>query len=162
MQLLQSIAAESSDGEYSDSEPDEVSNVIADIQNEEDYSDLDDEYTDQEVPTETDDGARARSNNDNDEKNLLGKDGSPGSAQFSPKSMQDNYSSTILLKSMQDLHHISHSASYVIFFVHILFNEPMLNIIQKCTTAEAYLATKNNSWTVVLDKLDKFMGLIVA
>ena len=33
LQLLQNIALESSDGEYLDSESDEVSNVIADIQN---------------------------------------------------------------------------------------------------------------------------------
>ena len=31
-----------------------------------------------------------------------------------------------------------------------------------CTTAEAHRAIGNNSWTVTLDELDKFMGLIVA
>ena len=67
LQLLQSIVLECSEGKYSDSESNEVSNVIADIQNEKDSSDLDDEYINQEVPTSTDDGARARSSNDNDE-----------------------------------------------------------------------------------------------
>ena len=66
LQLLQIIALESSDSEYSVSESDEVSNVIADIQNEEDSSDLDDEYINQEAPTSTDNGARARSSSDND------------------------------------------------------------------------------------------------
>ena len=74
LQLLQSIALESSDGEYSDSESDEVSNVIADIQNKEDLSDLNDEYINQKAPTNTDDGARAQSSSDNDEQTLLGKD----------------------------------------------------------------------------------------
>ena len=43
LQLLQSIALESSDGEYSDFESDEVSNMIAVIQNEDSF-DLDDKY----------------------------------------------------------------------------------------------------------------------
>ena len=59
MQLLQSIALESSDGEYSDSKSNELNNVIADIQNEKDSSTSDDEYTDQEVQVNTDNGARA-------------------------------------------------------------------------------------------------------
>ena len=75
VQLLQSIALESSDGEYSDSKSDEHNNVIADIQNEEDSSDSDDKYTDQEVHINTDNGARARSSSDDIEKNPLSKDG---------------------------------------------------------------------------------------
>ena len=71
LQSLQSIALESSDGEYSDSKSDELNNVIPDIQNEEDSSDSDDEYTDQEAPINTDDGARARSSRDNDEKTFF-------------------------------------------------------------------------------------------
>ena len=59
LQLLQSIALESSDGEYSDSKSDEVNNLIVGIQDEVDSSDLDDEYTNQEAPTNTNDGARA-------------------------------------------------------------------------------------------------------
>ena len=50
--------------------------MIADIQNEEGSSDLNDEYINQEAPTNTDNGARARSSSDNDEQALLGKDGS--------------------------------------------------------------------------------------
>ena len=49
-----------------------------------------------------------------------------------------------------------------LFSSHILFNEPMLRNTQKCTTSEAHRATGNNSWTVTLDELDKFIGLIVA
>ena len=45
LQLLQSIALESSDGEYSDSKFDERNNVIVDIQNKENFSNSDDEYT---------------------------------------------------------------------------------------------------------------------
>ena len=58
LQLLQIIALESSDGDYSDSKSDELSNVIVDIQNKENTSDSDDEYTNQESPINTDDGAR--------------------------------------------------------------------------------------------------------
>ena len=57
LQLLQIIALESSDDEYSNSESDEVSNVVVDIQNKENSSDSDDEYTNQEAPINTDDGA---------------------------------------------------------------------------------------------------------
>ena len=46
LQLLQSIALESSDGEYSDSKSDELNNVIADIKNEEDSFDSDNKFTD--------------------------------------------------------------------------------------------------------------------
>ena len=59
LQLLQIIALMSSDGEYSDSKSDELNNMIVDIQNEENSSDLDDEYTNQDAPINTDDGARA-------------------------------------------------------------------------------------------------------
>ena len=57
LQLLQIIALESSDSEYSDSESDEVNNMIVDIQNKESSSDSDDEYTNQEAPMKTYDGA---------------------------------------------------------------------------------------------------------
>ena len=56
LQLLQIITLESSDDEYSDSESDELNNLIVDIQNEEDFSDSNDEYTNQEAPINTDDG----------------------------------------------------------------------------------------------------------
>ena len=67
-------ALESSDGEYSDSKSDELNNVIVDIQNEKNSSDSDDEYTNQEAPINTDDGARARSSSNNDKQILLSKD----------------------------------------------------------------------------------------
>ena len=76
LQLSQSIALKSSDGEYSDSKSDDVNNVIADIQNKADFFNSDDEYTDQKAPTNTGDCARVRSSNDNDEQTFLGKDGS--------------------------------------------------------------------------------------
>ena len=56
LQLLQIIALESSDGKYLDSKSDELNNVIVDIQNKKNSSDSDDEYTNQEVPINTDDG----------------------------------------------------------------------------------------------------------
>ena len=119
LQLLQSIALESSDGEYSDSKSDELNNVIADIQNEENSSDSDDKCTGQEVPINTDDGARARNSSDNDEKTLLSKDGSHCGVQFPPKSLQDDNSSTILLESMHDyiIFHIQHHTRQSSFFV---------------------------------------------
>ena len=61
LQLLQSIALdlESYNGKYSDSESDEINNVIVDIPNLKDSSDSDGEYTDQEAPTNTDNGVSA-------------------------------------------------------------------------------------------------------
>ena len=163
--MLQSIALEPSHGEYKDSESDAFNNAIADIQTEEDSSDSDDEYANQEAPTNTDDGVRARSSSDNDKQTLLAKTDPTGGAQLPPKSLQDNCSSTILLKSVQDLHQILHPASYVaVFFLRSasFLNEPMLRNIQKCTTAEAHLAIGKNSWMVTLDEIDKFVGFIVA
>ena len=66
LQLLQSIALESSYGEYSNSKSNELNNVIAYL-HEKGTSDVNDEYTNQEAPINTDDGARARSSSDNDE-----------------------------------------------------------------------------------------------
>ena len=170
LQLLQSFALESSDDEYLDSESDKVNNVIADIQNEKDFSDYDvhscdDEYTDQEAPTNTDDGARARSSSDNNEQTLLGKNGSH---------WRRSVSSQVTAGQLQQ-HNIvrirAEPTSYFTFRIirgsllssfHILFNQPMLRNIQKYSTAEAHRATGKNSWTVTLDGLDKFMGLIVA
>ena len=116
LQLLQSIVLESSDGEYSDSKSDELNNVIADIQN---SSDSDDKCTGQEVPINTNDGARARNSCDSDEKSLLSKDGSHCGVQFPPKSLQDDISSTILLGSMHDyiIFHIQHHTRQSSFFV---------------------------------------------
>ena len=75
-QLSQSVPLKSSDSKYSDSKSDYVNNLIADIQNDADSFDSDDEYANQEAPTNTDDCARARSSNDNDEQTFLRKYGS--------------------------------------------------------------------------------------
>ena len=44
----------------------------------------------------------------------------------------------------------------------IFINEPMLRNIRKCTEAEAQRVTKKPNWTISLDDLEKFMGLIIA
>ena len=44
----------------------------------------------------------------------------------------------------------------------IFINEPMLRNIRKCTEAEAQQVTKNPNWTISLDDLEKFIGLIIA
>ena len=109
---METRALESSDGEYSDSKSDELNNVIADIQNEEDSSDLDDECTDQEAPINTDDGVRAQSSSDDDKQTLMSKDGCHWRRSVSSQATAGRLSSTILLESVQDLHQIPHPASY--------------------------------------------------
>ena len=115
LQLLQNIALdlESYNGEYSDSESDEINNVIVDIPNLKDSSDSDGEYTDQEAPTNTDNGVRTRSSSNNDEQTILGKDGAHRLRSVSSKSLQDDYNNTIFLEFVLELHHISNPASYV-------------------------------------------------
>ena len=44
----------------------------------------------------------------------------------------------------------------------ILFNEPMLRNIQKCTIAEAQQVTGDPNWWISLDELEKFLELIIA
>ena len=44
----------------------------------------------------------------------------------------------------------------------VLFDEAMLRNIQKCTNAEAQRCTNDKNWSVTLDELDKFLGLIIA
>ena len=151
LQLLQSIALESSDGEYSDSKSDELNNVIADIQNEEDSSDSNDKCTDQKAPINTDDGARARTSSDNDEKTLLSKDVSHWrclvlSQVTAGQLQQHNIVRIRAGPTSYSTYSIIRSSPFSSFS--ILFNELMLRNIQKCTTAEAHRATGNNNWTV--------------
>ena len=57
-------------------------------------------------------------------------------------------------------HRIPHN-SVVSSFI-ILFNEPMLRHIRKCIITESQRVTGNDKWSVSLDELDKFIGLVVA
>ena len=113
----------------------------------------------------TDDGARSQSSSDNDEQTLLSKNGSH---------WRRSVPSQVTAARLQQ-HNIvriragptSYSTSRIIrgsplSSFHILFNKPMLRNIQKCTIAEAHRAPGNNNWTVALNELDKFVGLIVA
>ena len=165
LQLLQSIGLESFDGEYSDFKSDELNNVIADIQNEEDSSDSDDEYANQKAAINTDDSTRAQSSSDNDEQILLSEDGSH---------WRRSVPSQVTAGQLQQHNIVRSNAKPTSYFTssiirgsplssfRILFNEPMLRNIQKCTISKAHRAIGNNSWTVTLDELDKFMELIVA
>ena len=88
-----------------------------------------------------------------------------GSAQLSPKSVQEDYNSRTSLKFNQDLQDFPQPASYTtILFLHSVFYLRSLRLrnIQKSTTAEAHHVTGNNSWMITLYELDKFVGLIVA
>ena len=147
-QLLQSIGLESSDGEYSDSKSDELNNVIANIQNEEDSYDSDDEYTNQEAPINTDDSTRAQNSSDNDEQIFLSEDGSH---------WRRSVPSQVTAGQLQQHNIVRSNAGPTSYFTssiirgspissfRILFNEPMLRNIQKCTTSEAHRVTGNNS-----------------
>ena len=44
----------------------------------------------------------------------------------------------------------------------ILFNEPMLRNIQKCTVAEAQRVTGDSNWGISWNELEKFLGLCIA
>ena len=159
LQLLQIIALESSDGEYSDSKSDELNNVIVDIQNEENSSDSDDEYTNQKAPINTDDGARARSSSDNDEQILLSKDRSHWRrsvpSQVTTGRLQQH--SIVRIRAGPTYFPSSIICGIPLSSFRVFFNEPTLKNILKCTTSEAYRVTGNNSWTVTLDELDKRM-----
>ena len=139
--------------------------MIADIQNEEDSSDTDDEYTNQEAPINTDDSTRARNSNDNDEQILLSEDRSH---------WRRSVPSQVTEGQLQQHNIVRSNAGPTSYFTssiirgsplssfRILFNEPMLRNIQKRTISEAHCVTGNNSWTVTLDEMDKFTELIVA
>ena len=163
--MLQIIALESSDGDYSGSKPDKLNNVIVDIQNKENSSDSDDKYTNQEAPINTDDGARARSSSDNNEQIFLSKDRSH---------LRRSVSSQVTTGQLQQHNIVRIRAGPTSYFTFniirgiplssfcIFFNEPTLKNILKCTTSEAHRVTGNTNWTITLDTLDKLMGLIVA
>ena len=138
--------------------------MIVDIQNKENFSDSDDEYTNQEAPINTDDGARAQRSSDNDEQIILSKDRSH---------WRRSVPSQVTAGRLQQHNIVRIRAGPTSYFTssiicgiplssfRIFYNEPMLKNILKCTTSEANRATGNNSWTVTLDELDKLMGLIV-
>ena len=44
----------------------------------------------------------------------------------------------------------------------ILFKEPMVRNIQKCTIAEIHRVTGDPNWRISLHELKKFLGLIIA
>ena len=44
----------------------------------------------------------------------------------------------------------------------IFINEPMLRNIRKCTEGVAQRVTKKTNWTISIDNLEKFIGLIIA
>ena len=126
---------------------------------------MDDEYINQEARTNTDDGARAQSSSDYNEQTLLGKDGSHWrlsvSSQVTAGQLQKHNIVRICARPT------SYSTSRIVrgsplSSFRILFNKLMLSNIQKYTTVEAHHATGNNSWTVALDELHKFVGLMVA
>ena len=147
------------------SKSDEVNNVIADIQNEEDFSDSDDEYTNQEAPINTDDRARARSSSDNDEQILLSKDRSHWrhSVLFQVATGRLQQHNIVRIHAGPTLYFTSSIICGIpLSLFRIFFNETTLKNILKCTALEAHRVTENNSWTVTLDELDKLMGLIVA
>ena len=109
--------------------------MIADNQNKEGSSDLDDEDTDQEAPTNTVDDVHARSNSDNDEQTLLGKDRShwPRSVSSQVTAGQLQQHDIIRIRAgptSYSTSRIKRGSSLSSF--HILFNDPMLRNIQKC------------------------------
>ena len=141
--------------------------MIADIRNEGDSSDLNEKYTDHEAPTNTDNGARARSSNDNHQQTFLGQDKFHWrrSVPFQVIARQLQHHSITRIRIC--VGPVSDSTSRLkrgsaLSSNCILFNELMLKNIQKCTTVEAHCAIGNNRWTVTLDELDKFVELIVA
>ena len=108
---------------------------------------------------------RARNSSDNDEQTLLGKEGSHWgrSVPFQVTSGRLQQHNIVRIRAGPT----SHSAFSIIRGIPlssfcILFNDTTLRNIQKCTVVEAHRTIGNNSWTVTLDKLDKFAGLIVA
>ena len=158
LQLFQSIALESSYGEYSDTTSYELNNVIADIQNEEDSSDSDDEYTNQEAPINTNDGAHFRSSSDNNEQILLSKDRSH---------WRCSVSSQVTARRLQQ-HNIvriragpkSYFTSSIIRGSPHLFQRVHAKEYSEGITSEAHRVIGNNTWTVTLDEQDKLMGLM--
>ena len=50
----------------------------------------------------------------------------------------------------------------VVSFFRIIFNEPMLKNVRKCTITEAQRVTINDKWSVSLYDLDKVIGVIIA
>ena len=118
LQLLQIIALESSDSEYSDSKSDELNNVIVDIQKRKILLiQMANIQTRKHQSTQMMESARSSS--DNDDQILLSKDRSHWRRSVPSQVTTGQLQQHNIVRSVQDLHHISHPASYTAFlFLH--------------------------------------------
>ena len=164
--LLRDISSDCWDGEQSDDDMNDVENEVAQV------TLSDEEPSNSDNDKELDSGAAVSPNNVNieaeeedDEQIFRGKDGSCWQA------LAPNQAVSGRLQQQNIMRIRPGSTVYAFFCIisdsppssfRILFNEPMLRIIQKCTIAEAQRVTGDPNGRISWDELEKFLGLVIA
>ena len=169
LEFLQDIAADESDGEFLDSDNEEINNAFASASKAE-VSDseksTDDEEEDiQDSTVDDNQPANLVSHEDDDNKTpvIQSRDGSfwltstPSQVAVGRRQQQNVVKVRAGFTSYATCRVIDGSP---LSSFRLLFNKPMLRHIQKCTIAEAQRVTNDTKWTVTLDELDKFIGLV--
>ena len=154
---MQNLLSDCSDNDGSDSETDPVGNsALASVPTvESDESDSDDEANDQVTHSVVQDGPNL----------IQGRDGSKWQNITVSSAAQGRLQSHTILQFQPGP--TSYSTSRVdtdspVLSFRILFDEPMLRNIKKCTVEKRPNQTGDQNWDVSLHELDKFIGLVVA
>ena len=164
--LLRDISSNCLDGKQSDDDMNDVENEIVQVTlSDEEFLNSDNEF-------ELDSGAAVSSNNVNteaeeedDELIFRGKDWSCWLALVPNQAVSGRLQQQNIMRIRQGP--IAYASSRIIsdsplLSFRILFKEPMLRNIQKCTIAEAQRVTRDPNWKISLDELEKFFGLSIA
>ena len=171
LEFLQDIAADESDGEFSDSDNEKINNAFASASkaevsdSEKSTDDEEEDIQDSTVDDNQPANLVSHVDDDNNTPVIQSRDGSfwqtstPSQVAVGRRQQQNVVKVRAGPTSYATCRVIDGSP---LSSFRLLFNEPMLRHIQKCTIAEAQRVTNDTKWTVTLDKLDKFIGLVIA
>ena len=157
---LQDISADCSDGESSDSELND--GLVNDVEEQVDSSGED---SDNDSDCEDSDSDSDQQNPVQANRDFTGKDGTAWQAMDVSHVQRGRLQQQNILNFKPGptafaTHKVSETSPLSSFCV--VFDEPMLRNIRKCTVAEAHRVSGSTHWDVTLDELDKFIGLIIA
>ena len=171
LEFLQDIAADESDGEFSDSDNEKINNAFASASkaevsdSEKSTDDEEEDIQDSTVDDNQPANLVSHVDDDNNTPVIQSRDGSfwqtstPSQVAVGRRQQQNVVKVRAGPTSYATCRVIDGSP---LSSFRLLFNEPMLRHIQKCTIAEAQRVTNDTKWTVTLDELDKFIGLVIA
>ena len=164
--LLQDILSDCADGKQSDDDMNDVENEAVQITlSDAKSSDSDNDNNLYEGAAVSRNNVNTEAREEDDEQIFWGKDRSCWQALAPNQAVGGRLQQQNIMRIRP--RPTAYAASCIIFdssrlSFRILFNEPMLRNIQKCTIAETQRVTVDPNWRISLDELKKFLGLIIA